>query len=456
VAETVTRPAAPAFDAVDSPDLEAILDCVHCGICLPQCPTYRVLGQEMDTPRGRLYLMRAASEGRIGLTPNFVMHMDRCLGCRGCESACPSGIPFGRLIEEVRGQIERRVRRPLPRRLLRRLILGLFPHPRRLAVALRLLRLYQRAGVQRLVRSSGLLRRAPRLAAMEAVLPALTGGAVDPLPERLEPAGPARGTVGLLAGCVQALLFPEVNQATARLLARAGYRVVVPRRQGCCGALHLHWGDRDAVRRLARANVAAFQGVDWIVTNAAGCGTSLRDYGHLLGDEPARAVADRARDVSELLAGALPEPRHPLRATVTYHEPCHLAHGQRVREAPRALLRAIPGLRLVELPESDLCCGSAGVYNIVEPEIARRLLERKLDRIVETGATVVASGNPGCLLQLRMGLAERGLAIDARHPVELLAWSVEGRTPPGDAGHGRRPQEPPGDTAPSGGGGRPG
>jgi glycolate oxidase iron-sulfur subunit len=211
--------------------------------------------------------------------------------------------------------------------------------------------------------------------------------------------------------------------------------------------------------------VAAFQGVDWIVTNAAGCGTTLRDYGHLLGDEAAGAVADRARDVSELLAASLPEPRHPLPMTVTYHEPCHLAHGQRVREAPRTLLRAIPGLRLVELPESDLCCGSAGVYNIVEPEIARRLLERKLDRIAETGATVVASGNPGCLLQLRMGLAQRGLAVDARHPVELLAWSVEGRPPAGDAGEGLHRRGQPGDAAlnppppgrwgGAGGGGRP-
>jgi glycolate oxidase iron-sulfur subunit len=233
--------------------------------------------------------------------------------------------------------------------------------------------------------------------------------------------------VALLTGCVQALLFPEVNTATARLLARSGYTVLSPPAQGCCGALHLHWGDRAGARRLARANVAAFAGADWVVTNAAGCGTALRDYGHLFADDPAAAaLAARVRDVSELLAGALPEPRHPLPLTVTYHEPCHLVHGQRVREAPRALLRAIPGLRLVELPESDLCCGSAGVYNLLEPEIAGQLLARKLDRIAGTGADVVASGNPGCLLQLRMGLAERGLGIRAHHPIELLAWSVEG------------------------------
>jgi glycolate oxidase iron-sulfur subunit len=311
------------------------------------------------------------------------------------------------------------------------MVLGTFPDRGRLARLLALLRLYQRSGLQRLVRGAGALAPFPRLAAMERLLPRLDAAAAAAVPARLDPAGPSRGTAALLGGCVQALLFPEVNAASARLLARAGYTVVTPAAQGCCGALHLHWGDRDAARRLARANVDAFAGADRVVTNAAGCGAALRDYGHLLPDDPAAAaVAGRVRDVSELLAEALPEPRRPLDLTVTYHEPCHLAHGQRVREAPRALLRAIPGLRLVELAESDLCCGSAGVYNLLEPEIAGRLLARKLDRIAETGADVVASGNPGCLLQLRVGLAERGLAIRAYHPVELLDWSVEGRTPP--------------------------
>ncbi|MBI3457191.1 MAG: 4Fe-4S dicluster domain-containing protein [Candidatus Rokubacteria bacterium] len=422
-----SAPALGAFDPIDPPDWEAIVDCIHCGICLPQCPTYRVLGQEMDSPRGRIYLMRAAAEGRIGFTENFVLHMDRCLGCRACETACPSGVPFGRLLEEVRGQIERRVPRPLSRRLLGRLVLGTFPDRRRLALALRILQLYQRSGLQHLVRATGLLRHFPRLAAMEGLLPPLGGVAGDAVGARLEPAGASRGTVALLTGCVQALLFPEVNEATARLLVRAGYTVLVPRAQACCGALHLHWGDRAGARRLARANVAAFTGPEWVVTNAAGCGAALRDYGHLLGDDRhASELAARVRDVSELLAAALPEPRHPLALTVTYHEPCHLAHGQRVREAPRTILRTIPGLRLVELPESDLCCGSAGVYNLLEPEIAAQLLGRKLDRIAETGAEVVASGNPGCLLQLRMGLRARGVKIRAHHPVELLAWSVEG------------------------------
>ncbi len=414
-----------AFDAEEPPDWEGLLDCVHCGICLPQCPTYRVLRQEMDSPRGRLYLMRAAAEGRIGLTDNFVTHMDRCLGCRACESACPSGVPFGQLLEATRGQIERRVPRPFARKLLGRLILGTFSDRRRLARALSLLRLYQGSGLQRIVRGAGLLRPFPRLAAMEQLLPPLGTEHPAPLPPRLPAEGSSRGTVALLVGCVQALLFPEVNRATARLLARAGYTVLVPPEQGCCGALHLHAGDRVSARRLARANRDAFAGADWVVTNAAGCGAALREYGHLLGED-GTSLGERVRDVSELLAAALPGPRQALPVTVTYHEPCHLAHGQRVREAPRALLRAIPGLRLAELQEADLCCGSAGIYNLFEPEIAGALLEQKLDRIVETGATIVASGNPGCLLQLRMGLARRGLPIRAHHPVELLAWSVEG------------------------------
>jgi glycolate oxidase iron-sulfur subunit len=324
------------------------------------------------------------------------------------------------------------VPRPLSRRLLRRLILGLFPDRRRLTLALRALGLYQRSGLRRLVRASGALTRFPSLSAMESLLPALDSDARrEPAPVP-EPSGPLRGSVGLLRGCVQAALFPEVNRATVELLARAGYRVRLPATQGCCGALHLHWGARDDARRLARANVAAFDGVDWVVTNAAGCGATLREYGHLLADEPgARALSARVRDVSELLTDALPGPRHALPLTVTYHEPCHLAHAQRVREAPRALLRAIPGLRLVELPEADVCCGSAGVYNLLEPGIARELLDRKLNHVVGTGADMVVSGNPGCLLQLRMGLGERRSRMRAHHPVELLAWSVAGAGPAG-------------------------
>jgi glycolate oxidase iron-sulfur subunit len=414
-----------AFDADEPPDREAILDCVHCGICLPQCPTYRVLEQEMDSPRGRIYLMRAALEGRIGLTPNLVTHMDRCLGCRACETACPAGVPFGRLLEETRGQIERRVPRPRWRRWFGRAVLEILADRRRLGHLLRVARLYQLSGLQRLARASGLVARLGRLAPLEALLPP-PGRRVAPLPREVAPAGPARGTVAVLEGCVQAALFPEVNRATVKVLARAGYRVVVPGGQGCCGALHLHWGDRAGARRRARNNVQALAGVDWVVANAAGCGATLREYGHLLPEPPAQAMSARVCDVTELLAAALPGPCAALPLRVTYHEPCHLAHGQRVREAPRTVLAGIPGLALVELEESDLCCGAAGVYSLLEPGIAGQLLDRKLDRIAATGADIVATGNPGCLLQIRQGLARRGLAIRAHHPVELLAWSLEG------------------------------
>jgi Fe-S oxidoreductase len=301
------------------------------------------------------------------------------------------------------------------------------------------MRLYQRSGLQGLVRRAGLLRRFPRLQTMERLIPVLGPMTNGRALREAAPHGPCRGTVALLTGCVQAVLFPEVNRATVLLLARAGFRVVIPEGQRCCGALHLHWGDREAARRLARTNVEALGHVDWIVTNAAGCGTAMREYGHLLdGDPGAAALAARVRDVSELLAEHLPEPRHALPLTVTYHDPCHLVHGQRVREAPRALLRAIPGLALVDLPESELCCGSAGVYNLMEPEIAATLLEQKVERIAGTGADVVATGNPGCLLQIRMGLAARGLPIRALHPVELLLHSVEGTSPATDGGGPRR------------------
>jgi glycolate oxidase iron-sulfur subunit len=405
-----------------APDLDAIRSCVHCGICMPQCPTYRVLGEEMDSPRGRIYLMRAAAEGRIGMTETFARHMDLCLGCRACESACPSGVPFGRLLETTRAQLARGGPAG-PTRGLGHLILALAPHPDRLAAVFALARLYQRSGLQRLVRSSRLLRPSSRLASTDALLPPLPRA--EWLPEMVPATGARRGRVGLLTGCVQRYLYPGVNAATVRLLSLAGYDVVIPRRQGCCGALELHAGRVEALRARARALAAAFPpDVDLIVTNAAGCGSAMKEYGHWLPDEAAVVALSRTvRDVSEVLAAAeLPLTRLPV--TAAYHDACHLAHGQGIRDEPRALLARIPGLTLVPLPDSDLCCGSAGVYNLLEPEIAGRLLEMKIARICETGARVVAAGNPGCLLQIARGCRERGLPIEVVHPVELLARSA--------------------------------
>ncbi len=411
---------AAAFRTAEAPDLDEIRKCVHCGICLPQCPTYRVLGEEMDSPRGRIYLMRAAAEGRVGLSRTFQRHLDLCLGCRACETACPSGVRFGSLLEATRAEL-RRAGPPTKHRLLQAFVFSVFPEPARLGAALALFKLYKRSGLRALVQATGVLRRLPRLAAIEGLLEDVPAAA--PLPEFVSARGRVVGRVGLLTGCVQRHLYPGVNRDTARLLALAGFEVVIPKSQGCCGALELHAGRAGAHASRARALAAAFpDDLDFVVTNAAGCGATMKEYGHRI-PELAR-FATRVRDVTEVLAGA-DLPLGPLDLTVTYHDACHLAHGQRVRQEPRQLLRRIPGLKLVELADSDLCCGSAGIYNLLEPGVARELLERKLARIVETGARVVAAANPGCLLQIAWGCRQRGLDVTLVHPVELLARAVD-------------------------------
>jgi len=405
---------------VQAPDLDEIRKCVHCGICLPQCPTYRVLGEEMDSPRGRIYLMRAAAEGRVGLTETFQRHIDLCLGCRACETACPSGVRFGSLLEATRAQL-RRTGPPARRRLLEAFVLALFPNPGRLGKALAAFNLYKRSGLRALTRASGVLRRFPSLAAMDALLDDVP--ARSPLPEVVPARGRLAGRVGLLTGCVQRHLYPHVNRDTARLLSLAGFEVVIPREQGCCGALELHAGRSEAYVARARALAAAFPAdLDFIVTNAAGCGSTMKEYGHRIPE--LAPFAARVRDVSELLASA-DLPLGTLDLTVTYHDACHLVHGQRLRLEPRQLLGRIPGLRLVELGDSELCCGSAGVYNLLEPGIASDLLDRKLTRIAESGARVVAAANPGCLLQIARGCRERGLDVTIVHPVELLARAAD-------------------------------
>ncbi len=425
-----------AFDAIDPPQTDIILDCVHCGLCLPTCPSYLVLGTEADSPRGRIYLIRQAQEGRLDLTESLVRHLDLCLACRACETACPSGVRFGSLIETARGQIARKYSRPLSERLFRFVLFSLFPYPGRLRLLLFPLRLLDRLGVTSLLASSGLLRLLPaRLAQMVRLLPPLPSrSALRPLPEVVPARGKRRARVGLVTGCMQRLLLPRVNEAMVAVLRENGCEVVIPREQSCCGALHVHGGEREAARTFARRTIDAFDraGVEAIITNAAGCGAALKEYGDLLREDPAYArraelFSCTVQDVSQFLA-ALPlmGTLHPLRRTVTYHDPCHLLHGQRVREQPRTLLRAIPDLTLVTLGESDLCCGSAGVYNLMEPEVAEGLLQRKINRIVATGAEIVATGNVGCLVQIGMGLRARGKDTHALHPVELLAWSYRG------------------------------
>jgi glycolate oxidase iron-sulfur subunit len=380
----------------------------------------------MDSPRGRVYLMRAAAEGRLGLTPTMARHLDLCLGCRACETACPSGVPFGQLLETTRSQFERRgVTAPTRDDATLSFILATFPHPGRLGPLLTALRLYQRSGVQAVVRGLGLLAPFRKLRAMEALLPRVPRPAA-PLPELIPARGARRGRAGLLLGCAQRFFFPDVNADTARLLAAAGYDVVVPRDQACCGALHLHAGRLDDFRAMGRRLMPAFADVDVVVVNAAGCGSALKEYGHWLPDDAARLFAERVRDVSEVLA-ACELPFRSMAQTVTYHDACHLAHGQKVRAQPRELLRRIPDLTLLDLVDSELCCGSAGVYNLLEPEMAGELGRRKTARIRESGARVVTAGNPGCLMQIHQHCRDAGLDVEVAHPVTLLARALEER-----------------------------
>jgi glycolate dehydrogenase iron-sulfur subunit len=416
-------PHAPPPLNLQAPDfLDGLRACVHCGICLPQCPTYRVLEEEMDSPRGRIYLMRAAAEGRTALTPGLARHLDLCLGCRACETACPSGVPFGRLLETTRAELVRAgVRAPETDHGTLRALLAVLPRPDRLGALARALRVYQRSGLQAAVRGLRLLAPFKRLRTLEALLP-LSAGAGAPLPEVTPARGKRRGRVGLLTGCVQRVFYPQVNAESARLLSAAGWEVLAPRAQGCCGALHLHAGRLDEFRDMARRLVVAFPpDLDFVVANAAGCGSALKEYGHWLAD--VGAFADKVRDISEVLAEAA-LPLGELVVTVTYHDACHLVHGQKVRNEPRTLLRRIPGLRLVELAESDLCCGSAGVYNILEPEMAGELARRKVERIRETGARIVVTGNPGCIAQIAGEGRRQGLALEVLHPVELLGRAL--------------------------------
>jgi len=395
---------------------ERFLDCVHCGLCLQACPTYLELGTEMDSPRGRIYLMRGLQDGTLAMTPDVARHLDLCLGCRACETACPSGVRYGDLIEGARSFVEATHTRPLGTRLQRAVVAALFPHPDRLRLALWPLRPLETLRILPFVR---------RLVPLAAMLPPLDDW--TPLPEESRPTGTAHARVAFLTGCVAQVLFAATNRATVRVLTRNGYVVAAPRRQTCCGALYLHAGDHAAALACARRNIDAFpERVSAVVVNAAGCGAMLKQYGDLLADDPryadrARAFSARVRDVTEFLAErplTPPPGRLPLR--VTYHDACHLAHGQGVRSAPRALLAAIPGLELVELPDSDVCCGSAGSYNLTEPAMAARLGTRKAESVRTTGATCVAAANPGCVLQIQAALRRAGIAVDVRHPIELL------------------------------------
>jgi glycolate oxidase iron-sulfur subunit len=416
------------YDATRAPERDLISDCVHCGFCLPTCPTYVLWGEEMDSPRGRIVLIK---EGEEEISAPMVTHLDRCLGCMACVTACPSGVQYDKLIEDARPQIERNFERPPLERAQRRMIFGLFTRPGRLRALAPGAAAAQRLGLPRLARRPRVRRLVPRLAAMTAMTPQTSvKRSLTRLPERFEARGERRGTVALLQGCVQRVFFGHVNEATARVLAAEGFEVHVPRLPRCCGALPLHAGEDPEARTLAKATIEALEGYDTVVVNAAGCGSAMRDYGHVLRDEPdwaerAAAFAERVRDVSEFLAEAGPRAeRRPVELRAAYHDACHLAHAQGVRAQPRELLRGIPGIELLEPAEWELCCGSAGIYNLVQPEPAAELGERKARNLLDTGAEAVVAGNPGCALQITAHTERLGRPLPVLHPMELLARSI--------------------------------
>ena len=422
------------YDAHHPPSLDIINKCVHCGFCLPTCPTYALWGEEMDSPRGRIYLMKMAAEGTATMNPTWVGHFDACLGCVACMTACPSGVDYGKLIEATRAQIERNYPRSPSERFFRRVLLRTVSNPSRLGAMLLPVRVYQKSGLQTLARKTGLLNLLPkRFRSAEALLPRITSNGT--LPRVIPAQGERRRRVGLLTGCVQRVMFSSVNSATARVLVAEGCEVIVPPEQGCCGALMVHAGEEQQAQELARKTIRVFEAaqVDTIVINAAGCGSTMKDYAHLLRDDPeyadrARQFSAKCKDVSEILAELEPRARrNPLPLRVAYHDACHLQHAQNVREQPRRLLGGIPQLDVAEIPEGSLCCGSAGVYNLLQSETANELGDRKVENLLTTGAEAVLSANPGCLLQLMNGLRRRGLkTMPTFHMVELLDASIRG------------------------------
>jgi glycolate oxidase iron-sulfur subunit len=422
----------PAFDDDHPPRADLIADCVHCGFCLTTCPTYVLWGVEADSPRGRIYLMNAGLGGEP-LSDSMVAHYDRCLGCMSCVTACPSGVRYDRLIEDTRAQVERRHTRSPRDRALRSAIFALFPYPRRLRLLRGPLRAYQSTGLQRLVARTGLLPRlVPTLATLESLAPRLR--AVPRPPRRVPARGTRRAVVGMLTGCVQSAFFPDVNSATVRVLAAEGCEVLIPPTQGCCGALSVHNGRKAEAQRFARRLIDTFEntGMDYFVVNAAGCGSSLKEYDELLADDPdyaerAAAFTAKVRDLAELLAELGPiAKRHPLPVTVAYHDACHLGHAQGIRAQPRALLRGIPGLELREIADPEICCGSAGIWNVLNPKPAAELGDRKARDVLATGARVLVTANPGCLMQVAAAVDRLGGEIALAHTAQVLDASLRG------------------------------
>jgi len=425
-----------AFDEQDKPSPDIIRDCVHCGFCLSACPTYLETGNELDSPRGRIYLMNSAVQGEIPLEGSLVKHLDMCLGCLACEPACPSGVRYGSLIEAGRSQIDRRYERSTFDKFYRSAIFSLFPYPKRMKLMLPLFYFYQKLGLRSLIQSAGIISRiSKKLAQMEEMLPEVKSLIFPPeLPEVIHAKGEQRYRVALLTGCVQSVFFSRTNEATARVLAKNGCEVIVPQNQSCCGALSVHSGRLSEGREFAKQTIKAFEelDIDAIVINSAGCGSTMKDYREILKDDPqyserAEELSEKTKDIMEFLADiGLQGELKDLNIKVTYQDACHIGHAQRIKEQPRQVLKEIPGLELVEMPEADLCCGSAGIYNLVQPEMSQNLLDRKMVNVKRNNVDYLVAGNPGCLLQIQKGIKNNSLNIKTAHPVELLDWSYRG------------------------------
>jgi glycolate dehydrogenase iron-sulfur subunit len=427
------------FSGPDAPQYEDYARCIHCGLCLNHCPTYKLWGLEADSPRGRIRQMLLVDQGALELGASFVKHIDQCLDCRACETACPSGVEYGKLVEDARAQIEMHYKRSLASRAARSLVFRhLLPYPRRIAAVARLTRFYQRSGLQRVARASGVLRLFG-LADRERLMPALDSEFFDSSLGKTFPAqGPRRARVAFFAGCIAQVSFAELNRATIRVLTANGCEVVVPANQTCCGALAAHAGVRDVARELARKNLDVFltEPFDAILTNAAGCGSTLKEYDQLLpasdtAHARARTFSERMRDVTEFLAElGLSAPLRAVPMRATYQDSCHLLHGQKIHDAPRQLLLAVPGVELVEMCMADFCCGSAGVYNVTETTASLELLSEKMKHAAATGATTIVTANPGCLLQLRAGAEIHATGQKVLHVIELLdhATNVSGQS----------------------------
>lgn len=420
-------------------DYQRFLDCVHCGLCTSACPTYTELGDENDGPRGRIYLMRQVADGRMPLTPRLQEHLDRCLDCRACETACPSGVHYGRLIEPFRLAVHEAEKSPIQKLdWFRELVLfRMFPFPERLRQMLRPVRFLQRIGIFGMIQRLNLFKLLPgRMGRMAQLLPAAIPDG-PPLPRFLPAMGRRRARVAFFVGCVADAVFRHVHWATLRVLQRNGCDVVVPDHQACCGAIHFHAGDKEGARKLADANVAAFalDGIDAVIVNHGGCGAMLKEYGLHFDDnlrERRTEFANAVQDVHEFLADLGPiVPEGPITASAAYHDSCHLAHAQRVTSPPRQLLALIPKLDLRELPEAEICCGSAGTYNLLHTEMADRLLNRKVANIAATGAQIAVAANAGCMMQIETGLRQAGLRVPVMHPMELLDLSYREKPLPG-------------------------